>query len=430
MVVEHLLRSLGCALGGVLASLIVAIPWALVMTSLPRFWFGLALMFARAVFFLPTLLVILVVIKIPGFDILGFPKILMAFGYLNGPIVGAQIASAWVHDGYRSSEIFKVAGVLGLKRLELWVKFFYHHTASWLWLIAILCFTSFTIPLVLGGLKWRTLEVAIYEKIFRDYQIWDAVILSLVQIVCVFFLWRNVPRKSELPAEPRFYGKKAYIVFLLFLMSLWVVPLIPRKIWSGDVLAASWLSFQLGIGVVLTVGLGLLVMFVCASFEKFLPTWLVNGVSAIPPVTLSVGILLLSLLRGQSFWFLAILAQSMMIFPWVVQLLGLQDRFMWKRIREVGKVNVTGSFSYLKNVASPWIIRQQLLALPLIFGASISDMSALAVIWQDPDKPLSLLVGEKLMRFNIDGAESLAFWILIVFLVLQLPSVLLAKRSV
>ena len=51
-------------------------------------------------------------------------------------------------------------------------------------LIFLLCFTSFAIVLVFGGgLKYSTIEVAIYQSIRFDFDIPKAVLLSCIQII-------------------------------------------------------------------------------------------------------------------------------------------------------------------------------------------------------------------------------------------------------
>ena len=53
-------------------------------------------------------------------------------------------------------------------------------------LIFSTCFTSFSIPLVVGGLRGTTMEVLIYEKI-RNPDTWSAAIyLSLLQVIFLF----------------------------------------------------------------------------------------------------------------------------------------------------------------------------------------------------------------------------------------------------
>ncbi|MEK6954239.1 MAG: ABC transporter permease subunit, partial [Candidatus Micrarchaeota archaeon] len=74
-------------------------------------------------------------------------------------------------------------------------------------------FTSFSIPLIFGGISNSTLEVEIFRSFFRDFNIQKGIFLAFLQMaifIPVAFAWKSVP--WHLSAIPR---KKSRFAFLL-----------------------------------------------------------------------------------------------------------------------------------------------------------------------------------------------------------------------
>jgi len=122
-----------------------------------------------------------------GGAIYGLGGIVIAHTYLNGPFAARTL----LHQLEAiPSEKLKLARSLGMTS---WQRF---RLVEWpalapalpglAALIFLLCFTSFAIVLVLGGSpKFNTLEVAIYEAVKLDFDLFRAVNLALVQLaVC------------------------------------------------------------------------------------------------------------------------------------------------------------------------------------------------------------------------------------------------------
>ena len=119
-------------------------------------------------------------------------------------------------------------------------------------LIFLLCFTSFAVVLVFGGgLKYSTLEVAIYQALRFDFDVSAAVVLALIQILVCLLLFLTMIRfsrrfalqelsvKSVVRYDGQNLGNKLCDILFLSLFVLWVVlPIIAILI--NGLTASGW----------------------------------------------------------------------------------------------------------------------------------------------------------------------------------------------
>jgi thiamine transport system permease protein len=117
-------------------------------------------------------------------------------------------------------------------------------------LVFLFCFTSFGVVLILGGLRFATLEVEIYRQAVALFNLPMAATLALIQMVCTFAvmaIYTRLQSRAALPLEqrsqsstaqrPTTWGQRALLGGgLLLLVGLLVTPL----------LALVWRSFTLG----------------------------------------------------------------------------------------------------------------------------------------------------------------------------------------
>ncbi|EIM24998.1 ABC transporter permease subunit [Microvirga lotononidis] len=123
-----------------------------------------------------------------GFSIFGYPGILIAHVFLNGPFV-ARIAL----DGLNQvpAEHWRLAGALGFTPAQVFRHLDWPVLRAELpgiaGLIFLMCFKSFAIVLALGGGPSRsTLEVAIYEALKIDLDFGRVAWLALIQLaICL-----------------------------------------------------------------------------------------------------------------------------------------------------------------------------------------------------------------------------------------------------
>lgn len=117
-------------------------------------------------------------------------------------------------------------------------------------LIFLFCFTSFGVILILGGLRFATLEIEIYRQASALFNLPTAALLSLIQMLCTFAvmaIYTRLQARASLPLDqrpqtttarhPRTWGDKlALSVGISFILLILLAPL----------LALVWRSFTLG----------------------------------------------------------------------------------------------------------------------------------------------------------------------------------------
>lgn len=133
--------------------------------------------------------------------------ILLAHVFYNVSVVIRTVGSFWANLNPRLEE---AAAVLGAPRwAQLW-----HVTLPLLLpsilaatlLIFLFCFTSFGVVLILGGLRFATLEVEIYRQAVTLFNLPTAALLALLQMAFTFVimaLYTRLQARSALPLELR-----------------------------------------------------------------------------------------------------------------------------------------------------------------------------------------------------------------------------------
>ncbi|MBX3018336.1 MAG: ABC transporter permease subunit [Bdellovibrionaceae bacterium] len=162
-------------------------------------------------------------------------------------------------------ELSNVAQVLGSGRLLFWRRSFAlvrREVFSVAGFLFVWAFTSFSVPLVLGGSRGTTLEILIYEKIRISGDWGTALTLSLVQSVLVATMLLSLPTtkahqgRGDVKPSGLLRSRVGLGVGVLFAV-LFVVPWVLLS-WSGwsylfgsaevvtQVANAAWMSLRLG----------------------------------------------------------------------------------------------------------------------------------------------------------------------------------------
>jgi len=145
-----------------------------------------------------------------GLSIYGIGGILIAHTWLNAPFISRGLLHRL--EGI-PVERLKLAASL---RLSPWQRFKIVEwpalsvaTPGLVMTVFLLCFTSFSIVLILGGSpNFNTLEVAIFEAVKLEFDLTRAAMLALVQLgVCGFLvmLAASLPQRSSAIAPPSFF---------------------------------------------------------------------------------------------------------------------------------------------------------------------------------------------------------------------------------
>jgi thiamine transport system permease protein len=177
--------------------------------------------------------------------------ILLAHVFYNISIIIRAVGGFWAALNPRLDEAAAVLGADGWARLRhVTLPLILPSILASSLLIFLFCFTSFGVILILGGLRFATLEVEIYRQATALFNLPTAAMLSLIQMVCTFAvmaLYTRLQARASLPLEqrsqdanarpPRTWGDKvALCVGVAFIVGILLAPLI----------ALVWRSFTLG----------------------------------------------------------------------------------------------------------------------------------------------------------------------------------------
>ncbi len=178
-------------------------------------------------------------------------------------------------------ELSDVAQVMGAGRLMFWRRSFAlirRELISLYGFLLIWAFTSFSVPLVLGGGRGTTLEILIYEKIRISADWGGALTLSLIQSALIALMLLAVPTvhsyQGRTDVKPSaLLRSRVGLGIGVFFAVLFVLPWALLS-WSGwgylwntkgllaQVAAAAWMSLRLGC---LAGVLSLLFLSLCAA---------------------------------------------------------------------------------------------------------------------------------------------------------------------
>ncbi len=133
--------------------------------------------------------------------------ILLAHAFYNISVVVRTVGGLWEALNPALGEAGQVLGAHGLRlfRTVTLPLLLPSITAAGM-LVFLFCFTSFGVILILGGLRFATLEVEIYRQAVNLFNLPVAAFLSLVQMVITFAvmaIYTRVQARASLPLEMR-----------------------------------------------------------------------------------------------------------------------------------------------------------------------------------------------------------------------------------
>jgi thiamine transport system permease protein len=178
--------------------------------------------------------------------------ILLAHTFYNVAIIIRAVGGFWANLNPRLEEAAAVLGAGAWARLRhITLPLLLPSILASSLLIFLFCFTSFGVILILGGLRFATLEVEIYRQAIPLFDLPTAAILSLVQMLCTFAvmaLYTRIQARASLPLEqrpqgstarvPRTWGDKVALgigfAFILFILVAPLLALVWRSVTLGD----------------------------------------------------------------------------------------------------------------------------------------------------------------------------------------------------
>lgn len=324
-------------------------------------------------------------------------------------------------------------------------------------LIFLLCFTSFAIVLVFGGgLKYSTIEVAIYQSIRFDFDIPRAVLLSFVQItICaaVFFMlirhssefsMQNLSVLAVIRDDGRNLKNKIIDVFVLLVFLLWIIlPII--AIASGALNISAWsvvnskgfaqaLKGSLLVSVTSAAAASILVTTLCYFYKSMdqkksaasLLDLLVQLILIFPPFVLATGLFII--LKGNMRFtgpLIVVIINILAILPFMMRILlpaVLFTRRYDPLSRSLGIFNLNRFF----HIDWPVIKKSLALAVGVGLALSIGDFSVIALFGSQDFQTLPLYLYRLMGAYRIEQAGIIA----VIICILSLLAFYLSQRII
>lgn len=347
---------------------------------------------------LPTIFVLLATLKSFNYFPMGTTGIVIIHAIINVGLVGTLLAQ--ILESHYGRMAF-VAYASGASKLRFYGRVLlptiWRQLSQVFLFVFVMCFGSFSVPLVVGGGRGTTLEVLIYEKIRLSQEWGAAVYISIIQSIFIFILslllYRN-SRKSALGERYNisYYGSYSGLLVVAALLYVFVWG------YGGGVLDGlqhfqfiidnRHEIFQLAGGTLwvgLTVGFltaFLLLSIVYLSHARWFTTFL-NGY--VTPSTALAGFSMLGIIN-----FLK-LDKSIGV-PIVIVLLGVCGLFRLGLYQLLQDLRSQTRIAYILG-AKPWQIFSRIL-LPQTMR-EVGKLAALAAMWACGDFAVSRIIATK-----------------------------------
>lgn len=395
----------------------------------------------------------MVFVGLPRPSIYGLTGILLAHVFFNMPLV-ARIALGGL--GSVPAEGWKLAGQLSLSpsatfRFLEWpaLRAVLPGAAA---LVFMLCFTSFTLVLVLGGgPAATTLQVAIYQSLRYDFAPDRALALALVQIGLVALLvaptllgrMADAGTGFGMGAPPRRFDRpsplRAGIDALVLLVGLaFVLAPFAAILWSGlqadlvrllfDPTFHKALATSLAISVCATMlGLALAMSLVLSSSVSGRTRIVLQLVPAlalvVPPIVVGAGWFLALRPFGNVAGFapfVAMVTNAIVILPFATRILAPGAAAAATRHGRLAASLGLSGWARLRHVELPELRRPLALAASLGLATSLGDLGSVAIFASNDFVTLPTLLLQRMGSYRSTDAEGLALLLGILCLALIL----------
>ncbi len=378
--------------------------------------------------------------------------ILIVHVFYNYAIALRMITSFWANQSLRMEE---AAQVLGANRWRLWwrvrLPILRPAILAAALLVFIFTFTSFGIVLILGGIRFATLEVQIYYQARNIFDLPMAAALSLVQILVMLLMMvfytqiqRNVSgdyqSAQQIARAPRKVGEIAFVGANLLLMAVLLfaplLALVYRSLLQDGVFTlqaytalgqnpresvlfvpplqavSNSLQFAL-ITTGMALLLGILSAYLIAGRRQF--SWagrLLDPIFMLPlatsAVTLGFGFIIAldePPLDLRASWFLIPIAHTLVAIPFVVRSVLPALRSIPPNVTEAAGVLGASPFQVWRRVELPLISRGVVVGATFAFTVSMGEFGASLFVAR-PDTPTMPIVIFRLL--GQPGAENYA----------------------
>ena len=383
-------------------------------------------------------------------DLYGLTGILIAHVFFNMPFATRLLVQAWAGIPGESWRLASQLGMTGgqIFRLIEWpvLRQVLPGIAA---LVFLLCFTSFTVVLVLGGGPPNaTLEVAIYQALRFDFDLDRVLALAGLQVaVCAaaFALSGRLARPVDVeltagiavgrPDLAGLPGRLADAAAIALATAVLVLPLgavvlagLAGPLLSGLADPALWLAAGRSLAVGLAAGLlalllgwGLVLTSRSLRVRDLRPR-AADGLEAagtlvlvVPPFVVAAGLFVL--LRPVVDVFaiglgLVVLVNALMGLPFVLRILGpAATQAADRHLRLCDSLGMSG-WNRLRLVDWPLLRRPAALSLAICAALAAGDLGVIALFGTPANQTLPLLLYQQMGRYQVDSAAVTALVLL------------------
>lgn len=398
--------------------------------------------------------------------------IFLAHVFYNYPLALRMLYGYWANQSGRMEEAARLLGAHGWR---LWIEIRLPALRPMIWasglLVFIFTFTSFGVILILGGLRYATLEVEIYNQAMNLFNLPMAAVLSLLQIVTLLMalnlytrLQRNIviislQGQGAVARNPRTWGERFSVIGVICLMAgLLFAPLLALVMQSFTDSNGFTTRFfadlgQVGRGSVFNVPpleavknsvvfgcittffavtLGVMLASLLHSHKKnrFLG-WL-DALVMLPlatsAVTLGFGFIVgfsTPPLAWRSEWWLIPISHTLVALPFVVRSVLPALRAIPKPIHEAGMMLGVGQFGRWYRLELPLISKGILVGATFAFTVSLGEFGASLFLVRSDMPTISIVIFRFLGRAGTYG-QALAMSVLL--LIVSAIAFLLLER--
>lgn len=423
-------------------SVVLALPFAWVLAQRPFTGQWLLAGFLNLAFVLPVLAVVLGIVALFGSQgwlplagtIYGLPGILLAHVALNWPFA---VRLLWERLSQVPPHHRRLATVLGL---SAWQRL---HRIEWpilkaalgpvFVLIALLCFSSFTVVLTLGGGPANTnLEVAVYQALKYDFDSRGAALYATIHGVMALSLMALLGRhrvgSMEMVAQPArsirqrasWQQRGAIAVLLLALLApyLALTQRAMRTNWQRPEMLNEAVTTSLGIAGFSAIVAVLLALSRCVSADsaRRRSVWLDFGVLVMPAMVLTTGLFLLCLRLGwarQATWPLIIWINALMAMPLILQPIKARTASARNQYQRLTRVLGLTRWAALRFIYWPVLWPVLVWALALSAVLSLGDMGVAALVGQLDFVTLPLMIFRAMGSYQMGLAAQLMVALLV-----------------
>lgn len=385
------------------------------------------------------------VLGIPySFSLYGLPGILLAHLFFNLPLASYLLLTELIRI---PGETWRLAVQLGMPSGSIFRYIEWPYIKAPLFgiasLVFLLCFTSFTLVLALGGgPRASTIEVAIYHAIKFDYDLYLAFILASMQIglcilvvLCGFSFFKKPVMFSSflrLPSATRKQWevprKKSPVLLLLCFLLL--VPPFVAILFSGwnstfrDIMMwpSFWTSLGYSLGIALCAGTLSTFFSLCMAFylrylritqKRFLTSALVEVFSVIqliiPPTLFSMCLFLLfhhAVDEKIVGIFAIILVNSIMSFPFALRCITYASQEIVTKYAALWQSLGLSFWQRWRIIDAPLLKRNIAQALGISAVLSLGDFSVIAFFGSATLQTLPSMIYNLLASYQLKEASA------------------------